>query len=143
MIRLKVANCVREVLSCASEAATTFVAGLFATRSGSGPAACRAPPSEHAGEPDDNEFADAPGWCRDLESMAADSVEVERWSAVTTPTLLMRGADTWQPMPATLDRLATALPHVTYTTFPDQMHFAPSVVPEEVATEIARFLPRS
>lgn len=96
-----------------------------------------------AGEPDDSEFADAPGWCRDLESMAADSVEVERWSAVTTPTLLMRGADTWQPMPATLDRLATALPHVTYTMFPDQMHFAPSVVPEEVATEIARFLPRS
>ncbi|WEV29167.1 alpha/beta hydrolase [Streptomyces sp. 71268] len=97
----------------------------------------------NAGEPADNEPDDAPGWLRDLESMAADSVDVERWSAISVPTLLMRGADTWQPMPATLDRLATALPHVTYTTFPGQMHFAPSVVPEAVAAEIARFLPRS
>ncbi|MFB7651254.1 MULTISPECIES: alpha/beta fold hydrolase [unclassified Streptomyces] len=96
-----------------------------------------------AGDSDDNEPADAPGWCRDLESMAADSVDVERWSAVTVPTLLMRGADTWQPMPATLDRLASALPHVIYTTFPGQMHFAPSVVPEDVAAEITRFLPRA
>lgn len=95
-----------------------------------------------AGEPD-NEPDEAPGWCRDLESMAADSVDVERWSMVTVPTLLMRGADTWQPMPATLDRLATVLPDVTYTTFPGQMHFAPSVVPEAVAAEIARFLPSS
>ncbi|WP_128432032.1 alpha/beta fold hydrolase [Streptomyces cyaneus] len=96
-----------------------------------------------AGESDDNHPDDAPGWCRDLESMAADSVDMERWSAVTAPTLLMRGADTWQPMPATLDRLAAVLPHVTLTTFPGQMHFAPSVVPEAVAAEIARFLPRS
>ncbi|WP_159106729.1 alpha/beta fold hydrolase [Streptomyces rishiriensis] len=95
-----------------------------------------------ASEPD-NEPDEAPGWCRDLESMAADSVDVERWSMVTVPTLLMRGADTWQPMPATLDRLATVLPDVTYTTFPGQMHFAPSVVPEAVAAEIARFLPSS
>ncbi|WEH33065.1 alpha/beta hydrolase [Streptomyces sp. AM 4-1-1] len=92
---------------------------------------------------DDDDPSDAPGWCRDLESMAADSVGVERWSAVTVPTLLMRGADTWEPMPATLDRLATALPHVTYVTFPGQMHFAPSLVPEDVAAEITRFLPRS
>ncbi|MFF0739039.1 alpha/beta fold hydrolase [Streptomyces sp. NPDC004111] len=96
-----------------------------------------------AGEPDDTEPAEVPGWFRDLESMAADSVDVERWSAVSVPTLLMRGADTWQPMPATLDRLAAVLPHVTYTTFPGQMHFAPSVVPEAVAAEITRFLPRS
>ncbi|MEU8995428.1 alpha/beta hydrolase [Streptomyces caniferus] len=96
-----------------------------------------------AGEPADDEPSDAPGWCRDLESMAADTVDVERWSAVTVPTLLMRGADTWQPMPETLERLATVLPHVTHVTFPGQMHFAPSVVPEAVAAEIARFLPRS
>ncbi|MGK5531297.1 alpha/beta fold hydrolase [Streptomyces sp. URMC 129] len=95
-----------------------------------------------AGEPADDEAADAPGWCRDLESMAADTVDAERWSAVTLPTLLMRGADTWQPMPATLDRLAATLPDVTLTTFPGQTHFAPSVVPEAVAAEIARFLSR-
>lgn len=96
-----------------------------------------------AGEPTDDEPADAPGWCRDLESMAADTADVERWSAVTVPTLLMRGADTWQPMPETLDRLATVLPDVTLTTFPGQMHFAPSLIPEAVAAAIADFLPRS
>ncbi|CAL9439205.1 hypothetical protein [Streptomyces sp. enrichment culture] len=42
-----------------------------------------------------------------------------------------------------LGRLAEALPDVTCTAFPGQMHFAPSVVPEAVAPEIGRFLPRS
>jgi pimeloyl-ACP methyl ester carboxylesterase len=93
------------------------------------------------GAADEADPADALGWCRDLESMAADMVDVERWSAVTVPTLLMRGADTWQPMPETLDRLASALPQVTLASFPGQMHFAPSVIPEAVAAEIAGFLP--
>ncbi|WP_320778850.1 alpha/beta hydrolase [Streptomyces sp. CRN 30] len=97
-----------------------------------------------AGEPADDAHTsppdDAPGWCRDLASMAADTADVERWSAVTVPTLLMRGADTWQPMPETLDRLATALPDVVLTTFPGQTHFAPSLVPDVVAAEITRFL---
>lgn len=96
-----------------------------------------------AGEPTDDEPVAAPGWCRDLESMTADTVDLERWSAVTLPTLLMKAADTWQPMPETLDRLATALPEVTLTTFPGQMHFAPSAIPEAVAVEIGNFLPRS
>ncbi|MHC5256454.1 alpha/beta fold hydrolase [Streptomyces sp. UC4497] len=89
-------------------------------------------------EPDE-----APGWCRDLESLISDSADVDRWSDVTVPTLLMRGADTWQPMPETLDRLATALPQVTYTTLPGQMHFAPSLVPDVVAGQIADFLPHT
>ena len=90
----------------------------------------------------DGPSGDAPGWTRDLESMAADSVDVERWSSVTVPTLLMRGADTWQPMPDTLDRLAAALPRVTLTAFPGQTHFAPSLVPDAVAEKIADFLAR-
>ncbi|GAA2799668.1 alpha/beta hydrolase [Kitasatospora paracochleata] len=94
-----------------------------------------------AGEPADEEPDDSYGWCRDLESMAADTTDLHRWSAVTVPTLVMGGADTWQPMPQTLDRLADALPHVTRTTFPDQLHFAPSLIPDAVAAEIARFLP--
>lgn len=74
--------------------------------------------------------------------MAADSLDVERWSTVTVPTLLMRGADTWQPTPAALDRLATALPHVARTAFPGQLYCAPSMVPEAVAEEIVGFPPR-
>lgn len=80
------------------------------------------------GEPAGDEPDDAPGWCRDLESMAADTTDIGRWSAVTVPVLLMQGADTWEPMPQTLDRLAAALPQVTIKSFPGQMHFAPSVV---------------
>ncbi|MEU6658798.1 alpha/beta hydrolase [Streptomyces sp. NPDC046821] len=95
-----------------------------------------------AGEPADDEPDEVPGWRHDLESMAADTADIDRWSAATIPTLLMGGADTWEPMPATLDRLAAALPDVTFTSFPDQMHFAPSLVPEAVAAEIARFLAR-
>ncbi|NLU75939.1 alpha/beta hydrolase [Streptomyces sp. HNM0575] len=94
-------------------------------------------------EPTGNEPADAPGWRGDLEAMAADTADVRRWSAVTTPTFLMRGADTWQPMPKTLDHLATTLPHVTLATFPAQTHFAPSAIPEEIASAIADFLLRS
>ncbi|MGD6740713.1 alpha/beta fold hydrolase [Streptomyces sp. BH106] len=96
------------------------------------------PDTERDAEPDE-----AHGWCRDLESLIADSAGVDRWTDVTVPTLLMRGADTWQPMPETLDRLATALPRVTYTTLPGQMHFAPSLVPDVVAAHIAGFLPRT
>lgn len=95
-----------------------------------------------AGDPAGDEPADAPGWCRDLESMAADAADVGRWSAVTVRVLLMRGADTWEPMPQTLHRLAAALPQVTLTPFPGQTHFAPSVVPDAVSAEIARFLKR-
>ncbi|MGD6749005.1 alpha/beta fold hydrolase [Streptomyces sp. BH105] len=94
-----------------------------------------------AGEPGESDPEEARGWCRDLESLIADSADVERWSDVTVPTLLMRGADTWEPMPSAIDRLAAALPKVTYTTFPGQMHFAPSLVPDDVAAEIADFLP--
>ncbi|MFD7292402.1 alpha/beta fold hydrolase [Streptomyces sp. NPDC059897] len=99
-----------------------------------------AEPSESGSESDPEE---AQGWCGDLESLIADSADVDRWSDITVPTLLMRGADTWDPMPATLDRLAAALPKVTYTSFPGQMHFAPSLVPDAVAAEIADFLPHT
>ncbi|MEU4315849.1 alpha/beta hydrolase [Nocardia sp. NPDC024068] len=93
-----------------------------------------------AGEPPAEEPDDSYGWSRDLESMIADTTYLDRWSAVTTPTLLMRGADTWQPMPETVERLATVLPHSTLRTFPGQSHFAPSLIPAEVAAVLAGFL---
>lgn len=91
-------------------------------------------------EPDENEPDDSYGWSRDLESMIADTTYLERWSSVTTPTLLMRGADTWQPMPETVERLATGMPHARLETFPGQTHFAPSTSPETVARALAEFL---
>ncbi|WP_328389254.1 alpha/beta fold hydrolase [Nocardia sp. NBC_00416] len=88
-----------------------------------------------ADEPDDSY-----GWSRDLESMIADTAYLDRWSAVTTPTLLMRGSDTWEPMPETVERLATGMPRTTLETFAGQTHFAPSTIPETVARALAGFL---
>ncbi|WP_063060065.1 alpha/beta fold hydrolase [Nocardia sienata] len=91
-------------------------------------------------EPDANEPDDSYGWSRDLESMIADTTYLDRWSSVTTPTLLMRGSDTWQPIPETVERLATGMPHARLETFPGQSHFAPSTSPETVARTLAEFI---
>lgn len=91
-------------------------------------------------EPGADEPDDSYGRSRDLESMIADTTYLDRWSNVTTPTLLMRGADTWQPMPETMERLATVMSHATLETLAGQMHFAPSTDPETVAEAIGRFL---
>ncbi len=83
---------------------------------------------------------DSDGWTRDLESMVGDTSYLDRWSSVTTPTLLMRGSDTWQPMPETIERLAAVMPGAHVETLPGQMHFAPSTVPADVARILADFL---
>ncbi|MFI5714601.1 alpha/beta fold hydrolase [Nocardia sp. NPDC051750] len=83
---------------------------------------------------------DSYGWSRDLESMAGDTSYLDRWSSVTTPTLLMHGSDTWQPMPETVERLAAVMPDAHLETLPGQMHFAPSTAPADVARILADFL---
>ncbi|GAB3497172.1 alpha/beta fold hydrolase [Nocardiopsis coralliicola] len=88
-----------------------------------------------------SDVPDAPGWIGDLQSMAADTGGMDRWSAIGVPVLVLRGADTWQPMPDVLARLAAALPNAATAAIPGQMHFAPSLAPEAVAAEIAAFLP--
>ena len=60
-------------------------------------------------------------------------------SAVTVPTLLMQGADTWEPMPSTLDALAAALPDVRRISWPGQSHFVTSTAPDLVADALRRF----
>ncbi|WP_459547449.1 alpha/beta fold hydrolase [Nocardia sp. X0981] len=96
--------------------------------------------ADDEGEPDPDEPDDSYGWSRDLESLIADTTYLDRWSTVTTPALLMRGGETWQPMPETIERLATVMPHAILETFPGQMHFAPSTVPETVAAALDAFL---
>lgn len=80
------------------------------------------------------------GWSRDLESLVYDTSYLDRWSSVTTPTLLLRGADTWHPMPETIERLAAVMPNARLETLPGQTHFAPSTSPAEVAGHLADFL---
>lgn len=91
-------------------------------------------------EPDEDEPDDSYGWARDLESMAADTSYLDRWSSVTTPTLLMRGSDTWEPMPETVERLAAVMPNARLETLPGQIHFAPSTAPGDVARLLSDFL---
>ena len=84
--------------------------------------------------------AGAVGSLHDLEAMAADDGDVGRWSAVSLPTLVMQGADTWDPMPATMDRLAAALPRAERVVLAGQAHFATSTAPGLVADTLRRFL---
>jgi pimeloyl-ACP methyl ester carboxylesterase len=82
------------------------------------------------------------GKLHDLEAMASDSEDLARFSAIDVPTLLMQGADTWDPMPSTMDALAGHLPAVERVAWQGQMHFASSVAPDLVADTIASFLAR-
>jgi pimeloyl-ACP methyl ester carboxylesterase len=79
------------------------------------------------------------GWLHDLEALADDDPDPARWSAITVPTLVLNGADTWDPMPATMDALAAALPSARRITWPGQSHFAPSTAPQLMAEALRTF----
>jgi pimeloyl-ACP methyl ester carboxylesterase len=84
--------------------------------------------------------AEAIGCLHDLEAMTADALDLDRWTAVEVPTLLMQGSDTWAPMPATMDALAAVLPHVTRQLLAGQAHFATHTAPTLFAGAVATFL---
>lgn len=84
--------------------------------------------------------AEAVGCLHDLEALAADSRDVGRWARIDVPILLMQGAETWAPMPATMEALAGALPKLTRAVWPGQSHFATHTAPELFAETLRRFL---
>jgi pimeloyl-ACP methyl ester carboxylesterase len=84
----------------------------------------------------------AVGWLHDLEAMAGDTTDIKRWAAVRIPTLLLQGADSWDPIPATMDELARALPRAEQTVWPGQSHFATSAAPPLVAATLRDFFRR-
>lgn len=75
----------------------------------------------------------------DLEAMAADERDVDRWAAITLPVLLMQGGLSWPPLPEGMDRLASVLPHAQRVVWSDQSHFATDMVPERVAEALQSF----
>ncbi|BCJ49071.1 3-oxoadipate enol-lactonase [Actinoplanes sp. NBRC 14428] len=79
------------------------------------------------------------GWLHDLEALAGDDPDVGRWSSITVPALLMGGADTWDPVPATMDALAAALPGAHRIVWDGQSHFATMTAPGLVARALADF----
>ncbi|GIH20133.1 alpha/beta fold hydrolase [Rugosimonospora africana] len=81
----------------------------------------------------------ATGWLHDLEALAVDGTDTARWSSITPPVLLMQGADTWEPMPTTMDALAAAIPHARRVSWPGQSHFATMTAPALVAGALREF----
>ncbi|WP_165947132.1 alpha/beta fold hydrolase [Micromonospora sp. 15K316] len=81
----------------------------------------------------------AVGWLHDLEALAEDSTEVGRWSTVAVPTLLLQGADTWEPMPTTMNALAEVIPQARRVIWPGQSHFVTRTAPDLVADALRQF----
>lgn len=79
------------------------------------------------------------GWLHDLEALAGDSTDVARWSSITVPTLLMQGADTWEPMPSTMRALARVVPRARQVIWQGQSHFATMTAPALVADTLRQF----
>jgi pimeloyl-ACP methyl ester carboxylesterase len=79
------------------------------------------------------------GWLHDLEALTDDSADPSRWSSIAAPTLLMQGADTWEPMPTTMMALADALPTARRVIWPGQSHFATMTAPDLVAGALDEF----
>jgi pimeloyl-ACP methyl ester carboxylesterase len=79
------------------------------------------------------------GWLHDLEALTGDSPDTARWSSITVPTLLMQGADTWEPMPTTMNALAGALLPARRVIWPGQSHFATMTAPDLMADALREF----
>ncbi|MFK3979577.1 alpha/beta fold hydrolase [Micromonospora sp. NPDC050397] len=81
----------------------------------------------------------AVGWLHDLEALADDSTDIARWSSITVPTLLLRGADTWEPMPTTMNALAKVVPGAREVILQGQSHFAAMTAPGLFADNLRQF----
>ncbi|MET8044452.1 alpha/beta fold hydrolase [Micromonospora sp. NPDC005215] len=81
----------------------------------------------------------ATGWLHDLEALAGDSTDITRWSSITVPTLLLAGADTWEPMPTTMNALARTIPAARYVVWAGQSHFVTRTAPTLVADALRQF----
>ncbi|MEV4628528.1 alpha/beta fold hydrolase [Micromonospora sp. NPDC049523] len=79
------------------------------------------------------------GWLHDLEALAGDGTDLTRWARIAVPTLVMQGADTWEPMPTTMNNLAATIPGARQIIWPGQSHFATMTAPTLVADTLRRF----
>ncbi|MCL9759612.1 alpha/beta fold hydrolase [Frankia sp. AiPa1] len=97
-------------------------------------------PQPNGAEQTEAELRVARGALHDLEAMAADSEDIGRWSAVRAPTLVIGGADSWVPLPETMDELTRALPDAEQVVLPGQNHFVTATDPALVARTLRPFL---
>ncbi len=118
----------------------TAAAQVFAEKVARAPAPVLAALAAAAGDPDATAAAEAVGCLHDLEAMAGDTTDVQRWRSIAVPVLLLQGDQTWAPVPATVDALADALPTAARVVLPGQSHFAPHAAPQMFATALREFL---
>ena len=64
------------------------------------------------------------------------SPDMTQWADVSLPVVLLQGADTWDPMPQTMNELAASLPRVTQRVLAGQSHFATHTAPALFAIEM-------
>lgn len=83
----------------------------------------------------------APTWGRELRVMDTLSPNMERFRAMESPVLLLRGSESPEhPMQRTVRELASALPHARVETIEGQNHMGLRLAPVEVAEKIEAFL---
>jgi pimeloyl-ACP methyl ester carboxylesterase len=92
-------------------------------------------------EPEEAE-REAHGWEADLAQLADDDRDVTRWSAITLPTLILQGGQTWSPVPEGVEALVRALPHAERVCWPDESHFVTATAPGLFAAAVADFARR-
>ncbi|MEH0930230.1 alpha/beta fold hydrolase [Micromonospora sp. CPCC 205558] len=68
-----------------------------------------------------------------------DSTDISRWSSISVPTLLLAGADTWEPMPTTMNALARTIPAARHVVWPGQSHFVTMTAPALFAEALREF----
>ncbi len=96
-----------------------------------------------APEPEPAEAArESRGWEADLAQLADDDRDVARWSAITLPTLILQGGQTWSPVREGVEALARALPHAERVVWPDESHFVTATAPGRFADAVADFARR-
>ena len=88
-------------------------ARVFAAKVARVPSALLGPdPGDADPAPDAGRQAEAVSLLHDLEAMVADGTDLARWATVGVPTMVMQGERTWDPMPATMQRVDRRAPRV-------------------------------
>jgi pimeloyl-ACP methyl ester carboxylesterase len=78
----------------------------------------------------------------DLEAMAGEDPDTDRWATIGVPVLLMQGGQSWSPLPEGMDRLAATLPDAERVVWADESHFATMTVPDLFAAALQNFFGR-
>jgi pimeloyl-ACP methyl ester carboxylesterase len=72
--------------------------------------------------------------------MVTDTTDLDRWTGLGQPFLLLSGEVTWDPMPATMRALAAAAPIAKHMVLAGQSHFATHTAPQQFADAVLSYL---